>query len=98
MFYYVNDVLCLASHATIGVAASATADRLRDRDATGIGDNSAEISDDAAEIIDIAANVILSQTPSWMETGVTLFLEDKFQRGCNRVTNHGDMSTFYKPG
>ena len=72
------------------------ADRLRDRDnATEIGDNSAEIGDnsaeigdssaeigdDAAGIVDIAANVIPSQTSSWMETGVTLFLEDKFQSG-----------------
>ena len=31
-----------------------------------------------------------------METGVTLFLEEKFQRG-NGVTNHGDTSTFSKP-
>ena len=69
---------------------------LRDRDnATGIGDNSAEIGDgsaeigdssaeigdDAAGIVDIAANVIPSRTSSWMETGVTLFLEDKFQSG-----------------
>ena len=83
-----NNVLwCLASRTTIGDRAAA--DRLRDRDnATGIGDNSAEIGDnsaeigdDAAGIVDIAANVILSQTPPWMETGVTLFLEDKFQRG-----------------
>ena len=74
----------------------AAADRLRDRDnATGIGDNSAEIGDnnteigynsaeigdDAGGIVNIAANVIPSQTPSRMETGVTLFLEDKFQRG-----------------
>ena len=74
----------------------AAADRLRDRDnATGIGDNSAEIGDNPAEIgynsaeigddavgiVDIAANVIPSQTLSRMETGVTLFLEDKFQRG-----------------
>ena len=88
-----NNVLwCLASRATIGVAASATA---RPPIASGIGDNSAEIGDnpaeigynsaeigdDAAEIVDIAANVIPSQTPSRMETGVTLFLEDKFQRG-----------------
>ena len=63
MFYY---VLCLASRATIGIAASATADRLRDRDnAAGIGDNSAEIGDNsaeigngAAEIVNIAANLI----------------------------------------
>ena len=49
-----NNVLCLASHATISVA-----DRLRDRDNTaGIGDNSAEIGDGAAGIVDIAANVI----------------------------------------
>ena len=35
-----------------------------------------------------------------METGVTLVLEDKFQRGKmgNRVTNHGDMGTFFRPG
>ena len=48
-----NNVLCLASPATIGVAASAPADRLRDRD------NSAEIGDGTAGIVDIAANVIL---------------------------------------
>ena len=57
------------------------ADRLTDRDnVAGIGDNFTEIGDDAAGIVDIAANVIKSQIPSWMETGVTLFLEDKFQR------------------
>ena len=56
--------------------------RLRDRDnAAGIDDNPAEIRDDAAGIIDITANVIICQTLSWMETGITLFLEDKFQRG-----------------
>ena len=55
-----NNVLwCLAGRATIGADASATADRLRDRDnAAGIGDNSAEIGDGAAGIVDIAANVI----------------------------------------
>ena len=37
----------------IGIAASVTADRLKDRDNTaGIGDNSAEISDDAAGLRD----------------------------------------------
>ena len=46
----------------------------------GIGDNSAEIAD-AAGIVNIAAKVTPCWTPSWMETGVTLFLEDKFQRG-----------------
>ena len=54
-----NNVLCLASRTTIGVAVSAAADRLMDRDnAAGIGDNSAEIGDGAAGIVDIAANVI----------------------------------------
>ena len=78
-FTMFNSVLwCLASRATIGVPASATA---RPPIASGIGDNSAEIGDDAAGIVDIAANVIPCQTLSWMETGVTLFLEDKFQRG-----------------
>ena len=49
----------------IGVAASAAADPLRDRDnAAGIGDNSAEIGDDAAGILDIAANVIPCKTLS----------------------------------
>ena len=82
---------------------SADDDHLRDRDnATGIGDNSAEISDnpaetgynsaeigdDAAGIVDIAANLIPSQTPSRMETGVTLLVEDKFQRGW-LATNSG---------
>ena len=57
MFNYV--LWCLASSATIGVAASATADCLRDRDnAAGIGDNSAEIDDGTAGIVDISANVI----------------------------------------
>ena len=51
----------------------AAADRLKDRD-------------NAAGIVDIAANVIPSQTTSWMETGVTLFLEDKFQRGSSTPT------------
>ena len=46
-----------------------------------IGDNSAEIGDGAAGILDIAANVIPCWTPSGMETGVTLFLEEKFQGG-----------------
>ena len=59
----------------------AAADCLRGLDnAAGIGDNSAEIYDGAAGIVDIAANVIPCCTPS-METGVTLFLEEKFQRG-----------------
>ena len=35
----------------------------------------------ATGIDDIAAKVITSQTASWMETGVTLFLEDYFRRG-----------------
>ena len=78
------------------IGARAVTDRLRDRDnAAGIGDNSAEISDNSAEIgdnsadisdgaagiVDIDTNVISCKTPSWMETGVTLFLEEKFQRG-----------------
>ena len=43
----------------------AAVDSLRDRDnATGIGDNSAEIGNDAAGIVDIATNAIPSQTPS----------------------------------
>ena len=55
----INNVLCLASHATIGVAASAAADLLKDRNnAAGIGNNSAEIGDGAAGIVDIATNVI----------------------------------------
>ena len=82
-FSMFNNVLwCLASRATIGITASAAADRLRHRyNAAGIGNNSAEIGDDAAGIVDIAANVISCYTPSWMGTGVTLFLEDNFQRG-----------------
>ena len=66
MFYNVlqcftmfNNVLSLARRATIGVAASAPADRLRDHDNSAeISDNSAEIDDGAAGIIDITANVI----------------------------------------
>ena len=62
-----NNVLwCLASRATIGIAACGAADRLRDRDnAAGIGDNSAEVGNNSAEIgdgaagiVDIAANVV----------------------------------------
>ena len=34
------------------------ADRIRDRDVAGIGNNSAEIGDDAAGIVDTAAKVI----------------------------------------
>ena len=54
------------------IGAREAADRLRDRDAAGIGDNSAEVGDNSAEvgdnspeigdgaagIVDIAANVI----------------------------------------
>ena len=51
-----NNVLwCLASHATISVAASAPADH---DNYAEIGDKSAEIGDGAAGIVDIAANVI----------------------------------------
>ena len=68
-----NNVLCLASRATIGVTASVPADRPRGRDnaarignnsaeigdnSAEIGDNSAEIGDGAAGIVDIVANVI----------------------------------------
>ena len=49
----------LASLATIGVNASATANRLRDRNnAAWIGDNAAEIGDGATGIVNIAPNVI----------------------------------------
>ena len=52
-------LVTLVSRATIAIAASATADRLRDRDsAAGFGDNSAEIGDDTAGIVDIAVKVI----------------------------------------
>ena len=56
-----NKILrCLVSRATIDIATSATAYCLKDRNnATGIGDNSAEIRDDAAGNINIAAKVIL---------------------------------------
>ena len=87
-----NNVLWyLASRATNTVVASAAADR---ESAAGIGDNSAEIGNNSAEIgngaagiVDTAANVIPCYTPSWMETGVTLFLEEKFQRGWEEVNN-----------
>ena len=50
MFYYV--LLCLVSLAMIGIAASAAANRLRDRDnAAGIGNNFAEIVDIAPKVI-----------------------------------------------
>ena len=63
MFYkcfmmFNNVLLCLVSRATIGIAASATADRLRDHEnVRGISDNSSEIGDEAALIVDIAAKV-----------------------------------------
>ena len=54
-----NVLLCLASHATIGVGASAAANHLRDSDnAARIGDNSAEICDNSAEIGDGAAGIV----------------------------------------
>ena len=64
-FFFNNVLRCLMSRATI-IAASATADRLRDHDntagigdnAAGISDNSAEIGDDTAGIVNITAKVI----------------------------------------
>ena len=60
-----NNVLHrLASRATIGITALATAATDRDNTAgfgnndAGIGDNSAEIGDDTAEIVEITVNVI----------------------------------------
>ena len=55
-----NNVLqCLVSRATISIAASVTADCLRDHDnGAGIGDSSAETGDDAEGIVDIAAKEI----------------------------------------
>ena len=62
-----NNVLrCLVSSAMVGIAASATADRLRDRDnAARIGDNAARIGNNSADngndttgIVYIAAKVI----------------------------------------
>ena len=50
VFYYV--LQCLVSRATIGIAASATADHLWGHD------NAAGIGDDVAGIVDIAAKVI----------------------------------------
>ena len=48
-----HDVLqCLVNSSTIGIAASVTTDRLRDRD------NAAGISDNSAGIVDITAKVI----------------------------------------
>ena len=45
-----NVLQCLVSLAMIGIATSATEDRLRDRDATVIGNNSAGIGDNSAKI------------------------------------------------
>ena len=60
-----NVLRCLVCHATIGIAAMATADQLRDRDnPAGIGDNSAEIGDDTTGSVDIAAKVIPYKTPT----------------------------------
>ena len=54
-----NVLQCLVSRATISIAASVTADCLRDHGNTaGIGDSSAEIGDDAEGIVDIAAKEI----------------------------------------
>ena len=85
-FTMFNKVLwCLASRATNAVAASAPADR---ESAAGIGDNyaeigynSAEIGDGAAGIVDIAANSDPMLNSVLNGDGVTLFLEEKFQRG-----------------
>ena len=86
MFYYV--LWCLLSRATTADTASATAwPPITSAIATtpqGVEEIfliAEEIGDDAAGIVDIAAKVTPCWTPSWMETGVTLFLEDKFQRG-----------------
>ena len=68
----------LRNERRLRIGARAAADR---KSAAGIGDNSAEVGDGAAGIVDIATNVIPCYTSSWMETGVTLFLEEKFQRG-----------------
>ena len=86
MFYYVLQCFMMSSESRNDrrhrIGDRASADRLRDRDnAAGIGDNSAEIGYGTTGIVDIAANVIPCWTPSWMSTGVTLFLEEKFQRG-----------------
>ena len=70
-FTMFNNILgCLVSCDKIGIAASATA--------------RPPIADNAAVIGDIAANVMPCKTPSWMETGVTLLLEDNFQTGMER--------------
>ena len=87
MFYYVK--VCLTMFSKLHndrrrhIGNRAAADRLRDGDnASGIGDNSAEIGDGAVGSRDrrypCERDPILN---SVKETGVTLFLEDKFQRG-----------------
>ena len=90
MFYYVQQCFMFSESRTDRCRRSgdrAAAERLRDRDnAAGIGDNSAEIGDGATGIVDIAVNVVLCWTPSWMETGVTLFLGEKFQKGWDAIT------------
>ena len=68
MFYYVKQCFMFSESRNDRrrrISARAAADRVRDRDAAGIGDNSAEICDNSAEIgdgaagiVDIAANVI----------------------------------------
>ena len=77
-FTMFNNVLwCLVRCTTIGIGDCAADDRLRDHDnAVRIGDNSAEIGDDAAGIVDIPTKEIPRETPSWTESGITLFLED----------------------
>ena len=57
-FTMFNNVLCLVSLTTIGIADCAATDHLRDsNNVTGIGDNS-EIGNDAALIVAIAMKVI----------------------------------------
>ena len=53
-----NVLQCLVSHATIGIAATATVDCLSEGDnVTGIADNSTEIADNSAEIVDNSAEI-----------------------------------------
>ena len=71
-------MFCDVSHATISITNRVTTSWAID---TRNGNNAAGIGYYTKGIIDNAAKLILCQTSSWMKTGVTLFLEDNYQRG-----------------
>ena len=74
-----NALRCLVNRTTISIGDCPAADSLRDHD------NAAGIRDNTEGISKITVKVIPCWTLSWIETRVTLFLEDNFQRGNHRL-------------